>query len=138
MEKKIEDYTLNQCEGSISLLNGLCDRCGMPSLSSSNKCIRMVELVSDPSKWYLSAPESICVSCDQKKVTHELCLDCAVKLGRDNPSKQEEIQSELLTKQQTIDEQAKRITELEEENKRLKEDDEIWSKHSLRRRVLGI
>lgn len=29
--------------------------------------------------------DGFCVSCEQTKITHELCLECAVKLGQENP-----------------------------------------------------
>lgn len=31
---------------------------------------------------------STCVSCEEEKEVHQLCLECAVKLGRDNPIEQ--------------------------------------------------
>lgn len=35
-----------------------------------------------------------CVSCDQEKVVHEMCLDCALELGRNNPIDKIEISEE--------------------------------------------
>lgn len=34
---------------------------------------------------FTEGSKGICVSCDQEKEVYELCLECAVKLGHDNP-----------------------------------------------------
>lgn len=41
-------FQQTMCSGTISYSNGLCDKCGMPAISTSNKCIRMFELGSQP------------------------------------------------------------------------------------------
>lgn len=47
-------------------------------------------LINTPSP---SGVKTICVSCDQEKIVHEICLDCAIKLGHDNPKKIEGVRS---------------------------------------------